>query len=71
MYDFECDCEFGLCGPAARGAVGQRRISSAFAKRAEATAGARLVAERGMFPRHAFREVWRALDDDLGRARDS
>ena len=71
MYDFECDCGLGLCGPAARGPVGHRRISSAFAKRAEATAGAPLAGERGIFARQGFREVWRALDDDLGRARDA
>jgi hypothetical protein len=71
MYDFECDCEFGLCGPKARGPVGLRVISSAFAKRAEATADAALAAEGGLFARRAFRDVWRALDDDLAKARDA
>ena len=71
LYDFECDCEFGLCGPKARGPVGGRRVSSAFAKRAEATASAPLAAERGLFARRGFRDAWRALDDDLAKARDA
>lgn len=73
MFEFECDCGFGLCGRAVRGQggerkfsrAGDRRFSRAFVKRAEATAGTRPLSEPRLFARQAFRDVWRSLDEEL------
>jgi hypothetical protein len=60
ILDVECDCQFRLCGRDARGAVGDRQISRAFAERAEITAGSRPVLGREAgFVRRAFAQVWR------------
>jgi hypothetical protein len=60
MLDVECDCKFRLCGRDARGAVGHRQISRAFAQRAEITAGSRpALGRRAGFVRRTFAQVWR------------
>jgi hypothetical protein len=69
LYEF--DCGLGLCGPTARGPVGKRRFSRAFTKRAEATARAPVLAHRRVFPRQAFSNVWRELDEELTQGRDA
>jgi hypothetical protein len=67
MFEVPCECEFGLCGPGAQGEIGHRRFSRAFAKRAEATCAAPVLADHGAFVGEAFRDVWRAVDAELAR----
>src|SRR5207302_10218608 len=75
MFEFDCDCEFRLCGRGAKGQVGRRRFSRAFAKRAEAICSAPRANRARLFTTQAFQEVWRDLDAQLvaelaGEARD-
>jgi hypothetical protein len=69
MQAFECDCGFRLCGADTCERVGQREFSRAFAKRAEGTARAPVLAGRRLFTRHAFAHVWKVLDATLARDR--
>lgn len=71
MFESPCECEFGLCGPDAKGEIGDRRFSRAFAKRAEATCAAPVLSEHGAFVGEPFRDVWRVLDVELAESSTS
>jgi hypothetical protein len=68
IFDFDCDCDFKLCGSEARGPVGHRSFSRAFIKRAELTCNAPIVSGGRAFSRKAFRDAWRRLDDELAQS---
>jgi hypothetical protein len=70
MFEVDCDCPFGLCGPHVEVQVGDRRISRAFTQRAEATSHARPVIGGRPFVRGPFAAVWRdprVVGDDDGQ----
>jgi hypothetical protein len=64
MLDIDCDCPFDLCGRKMRGPVGHRRISKAFAQRAEVTARERpALGWPAPFARGSFGNLWQRWAD--------
>ncbi len=75
MFNVDCDCRFGLCGPHARKqAINQARpFSRSFVQRAQTTARrpslSRREGRRG-FAEKALEPTWRVLDAELAAAEE-
>jgi hypothetical protein len=65
LFEFPCDCEYGLCGRSAKGQVGDRRFSRAFVGRSMTACRSHPLSGRGAFAGHTFLAGWRALDGEL------
>ena len=59
MFETECSCDLGLCGPGRRGTFGDRRISRSFSQRSEATSRLPALTPGQPFVTRAFAGVWR------------